>query len=83
MRKLALRKSAYKTVLALCALLCAQHSHGFEWMDNSLSYRYGTQFREPFNSQDITKNIVNFTHADGYKYGTNFLSVDYLDVGQQ
>jgi nucleoside-specific outer membrane channel protein Tsx len=43
-----------------------------------VSYRYGTRFREPFNPQDIAKNIVNFTHADGYAYGTNFLSVDYL-----
>jgi len=48
-------------VRAICALLCAQHSRGFGWIDNSLSYKYGAQFCEPFNSQDITKNIVNFT----------------------
>jgi len=78
MRKASLRKSACISALAVCALLFAQQSHGFDWMDNSLSYRYGSQFREPFNTRDIAKSIVNFTHADGYKYGTNFLSVDYL-----
>jgi len=67
-----------KAALALCALLCSQESRGFDWIDNAASYRYGTRFREPFNPQDIAKNIVNFTHADGYTYGTNFLSVDYL-----
>jgi nucleoside-specific outer membrane channel protein Tsx len=49
-----------------------------EWSDTSISYRYGTKFHEPFNTQDITKSIVNFTHASGYKYGTNFFSIDYL-----
>ena len=49
-----------------------------DWSDNSIGYRYGTKFAEPFNTQDITKNIINFQHASGYKYGTNFLNVDLL-----
>ena len=48
------------------------------WSDNSISWRYGNQFREPFNNQDISKNIISLTHADGYKYGSNFLNVDEL-----
>jgi hypothetical protein len=49
-----------------------------DWSDNSIGYRYGTKFAEPFNTQDIAKSIVNFQHASGYKYGTNFLNVDLL-----
>ncbi|WP_394789251.1 outer envelope protein [Rhodoferax sp.] len=49
-----------------------------EWSDTSIGYRYGDSFREPFNSQDISKNIVNITHASGYKYGSNFLNLDIL-----
>ena len=56
-----------------------------EWSDNSISYLYGTRFREsyvPFNRNlpevSIKKNIFNFTHVSGYKYGGNLFSVDFL-----
>ncbi len=57
---------------------CSLSAHAADWSDNSIGYRYGTHFAEPFNTQDISKNIVNFQHASGYKYGTNFLNVDLL-----
>ena len=49
-----------------------------EWSDTSIGYRYGTKFREPFNTQNISKNIVDLQHASGYKYGINFFNVDFL-----
>ena len=49
-----------------------------DWSDTSIGYRYGTKFREPFNAQDISKNIVDLQHVSGYKYGTNFFNVDFL-----
>jgi hypothetical protein len=49
-----------------------------EWSDTAISYRYGTEFREPFNNQDIIKNIFALTHASGYAYGQNFVNVDFL-----
>lgn len=49
-----------------------------DWSDNSISWRYGNKFREPFNNQDISKNICSFVHADGYQYGSNFLVIDEL-----
>lgn len=65
--------------IALASLsLASSVSHAFEWSDTSIGWRYGTKFQEPYNGQDITKNIFNFTHADGFKYGTNFLNVDLL-----
>lgn len=62
-------------VLALLATCTAQAA---DWSDTSLSYRYGTKFAEPFNNNDITKNIVNLSSVSGYKYGKNFFSVDLL-----
>jgi hypothetical protein len=56
-----------------------------DWSDTSIGWRYGTQFHEPFNNKpgttegtDISKNIINFTHVSGYKYGSNFFNIDFL-----
>lgn len=62
--------------VALASLGCA--AQALEWSDNSVSYRYGTRFAEPYISDPIAKNIVSFTHVDGYKYGTNFFTADAL-----
>jgi hypothetical protein len=59
-------------------LLATSQSHAVEWSDTFIGYRWGTQFREPANTQDIKKNIFSLTHADGYKYGSNFFTVDML-----
>jgi hypothetical protein len=48
------------------------------WSDTSIGWRAGSAYREPFNTQNISKNILNFQHAGGYKYGTNFFNVDFL-----
>ena len=50
-----------------------------DWSDTSVSWRYGSDFREPFNPADIKKNIFALTHASGYKYGSNFFNVDLLN----
>ncbi len=49
-----------------------------EWSDTSIGWRYGTRFREPVDSEDISKNILDFQHASGYKYGVNFFNIDLL-----
>jgi nucleoside-specific outer membrane channel protein Tsx len=49
-----------------------------DWSDNSISYLYGTRFAEPGINGPITKNIVEFAHSDGYKYGSNFFDVQAL-----
>jgi hypothetical protein len=48
------------------------------WSDTSVGYRYGTKFGEPFGSNDIHKHIFNFTYVGSYKYGINFINVDFL-----
>nr|WP_310331833.1 outer envelope protein [Roseateles asaccharophilus] len=61
-------------MLAGCGL-CTQAA---DWSDTAIGYRHGTQFREPFNASDIKKDIFFLTHANGYKYGSNFFNVDFL-----
>ncbi|MDY7576902.1 outer envelope protein [Herbaspirillum sp. RTI4] len=74
--------SAFKFGVSLFAagviLAAATPASAEEWSDTSIGYRYGTKFAEPFNGNDISKNIINFTHVGGYKYGTNFINLDLL-----
>lgn len=60
------------------AVLAAGPLQAADWSDTSLGYRYGNQFAEPFNPNDIAKNIFNLNHASGYKYGSNFFNADFL-----
>ena len=55
-----------------------QAANAAEWSDTSVGWRYGTKFAEPFETNDIHKNILDFQHASGYKYGTNFFNIDLL-----
>ena len=68
-----------KNKLALVALAAAAVSaQAADWSDTALTYRQGSQYAEPFNTKDISKNILGLTHASGYKYGSNFFNVDFL-----
>lgn len=75
MTHVSMKRAAAVAVISATALASAQAA---DWSDTSIGYRYGSQFAEPFNPQDISKNIVNLTHASGYKYGSNFVNVDLL-----
>jgi hypothetical protein len=72
----ALRHLTLCAAAALAAL--APAAHAADWSDTSLGYRYGNSFAEPFNTQDIAKNILNLNHVSGYKYGSNFFNADML-----
>lgn len=67
-----------RLALSIALAACGSAAQAAEWSDTSIGYRYGTTFGEPFNKEDIAKNIFNLTHVSGYKYGTNFLNVDML-----
>ena len=66
------------SVAVVGLLLTAGAASAQIFQDNVLEYRYGTTFREPTNPLDIAKSIINYTHVDGYRWGSNFLSIDYL-----
>jgi nucleoside-specific outer membrane channel protein Tsx len=67
-----------RTALAACLVTGALSAHAADWSDTSISWRYGTKFAEPYNSEDISKHVFNISNVSGYKYGKNFVSVDLL-----
>ncbi|MFM2120270.1 MAG: hypothetical protein RL722_1738 [Pseudomonadota bacterium] len=67
-----------KISLAALLAVAAVAAQAADWSDTSIGFRTGSKYHEPFNTQDISKDIVNFTHASGYKYGSNFFNVDLL-----
>lgn len=64
-------------VMALAAGF-ASAGQAADWSNTSLAYRTGSRFAEPFNKEDIRKDILQLTHASGYAYGTNFFNLDVL-----
>jgi nucleoside-specific outer membrane channel protein Tsx len=71
--KSVIRAASFLMLAAACA-----HAGAADWSSTAISVRHGDKFAEPFNSQDISKNIVALTHVSGYKYGVNFFNVDML-----
>ncbi|MHB1374421.1 MAG: hypothetical protein ACYC5W_07245 [Thauera sp.] len=66
-----------KTLAVAGALLAAPAvSQAATWSDTFIGYRYGTDFREPNNTKDVEKHILQFTHASGYSVGQNFVNLD-------
>lgn len=70
----------FKKAMIVGAALAAAglSAHAADWSDTSIGYRYGSHFAEPYNNEDIAKNVFNLTHVSGYKYGSNFFNVDML-----
>lgn len=69
-------KKMMQGAAALIALVGAGESMALEWMSNSVGFRYGQQFTNPNNPDKFAKRIYSFTHADGYRYGSNFFNLD-------
>lgn len=65
------------TVLTL-ASVASSAAMAADWSDTSMGISYGSDYREPGVNGDIAKTVLNLTHASGYKYGSNFFSVDIL-----
>lgn len=55
----------------LFTLLTFAQAHALQWQDNSISYTYSNQFTEPGISRKISKHIVEYVHANGYRLGNN------------
>lgn len=64
-------------------------AYAADWSDTSVGWSYGNDYHEPsvLNEKgepaQIGKNVISFTHIDGYKYGTNFFDVDMLPSNSQ
>ncbi|MES2070484.1 MAG: outer envelope protein [Pseudomonadota bacterium] len=72
------KKHGVQAVLCGLATFGLVQAQAAEWSDTAISWRHGNSYAEPFNPQDISKNIFALTHVSGYKYGTNFFNVDML-----
>lgn len=65
-------------IIGAMVLGSSANLHAADWSDTSIGWRYGTQFAEPYEGNNIAKNILSLTHVSGYKYGTNFFNADLL-----
>src|SRR5260370_35153127 len=77
-RKLAAGLSGGVVLLGLAFGAGMNAATAADWSDTSIGWRYGTKFREPVDPDNISKNIIDFQHASGYKYGVNFFNIDLL-----
>lgn len=83
-----------KKLLCLAAatsgLLLTSNAHAFDWADDTISWWYGPYFRMPGstspshpNGNNVGMNNIEFTHTDGFKYGTNFFDALLLISNRQ
>ncbi|WP_417583691.1 hypothetical protein [Nitrincola sp.] len=66
------------SVMTLTAGVISGQAQAFNWSDTFIGYRYGSEFTEPGNTNDIRKNVLTLGHASGYDYGQNFFNLDML-----
>jgi hypothetical protein len=62
--------------LALAATLLGGAAQAGESSDNALNWRVGNAYREPFNPNEIRKNIFALSHASSDKDDGNFFNLD-------
>ncbi|HQR86256.1 MAG TPA: outer envelope protein [Limnohabitans sp.] len=67
-----------KNIALVLLAAMAAGAQAADWSDTSINYRHGNKYAEPFNANDISKNIIGLNHASGYKYGSNFFNADLL-----
>ena len=67
----------------LAALTTATPALALDWVSNEIQYLQSDHYREPFNGQDVSKQIITLQHASGYSLGRNFAFVDILKSGNQ
>lgn len=65
-------------ILILTIFFDSKKANAFDWSTTELHYQYGN-LEAPFRGgRDSPTNILTFQHADGWKYGDNFIFVDFL-----
>ncbi len=70
-----------RLLLASAAVLlvaAAPKAPAADWTDLFVGYRYCYHVNDPSIDHDIIKNVVQFTTANRYSLGSNFLNVDVL-----
>ena len=67
------RSTGHKAVVATlyAAVAFSANAHALQWQDNSISYTTSNQFTEPGVAKKVTKHIIEYVHANGYRLGNN------------
>ncbi|MCV2217189.1 outer membrane protein OmpK [Thauera sp. Sel9] len=66
-----------KTLAIVCAFAALPAvAQAATWSDTFIGYRYGTDFREPNNTEKVRKHVLQLTHASGYSIGQHFVNLD-------
>ena len=71
-------KTTLICLVALCLLLGATAAPAADWSDLFVGWRYCYHVYDPNIDPPIIKNVVQFTAANRYSLGSNFLNVDVL-----
>ena len=71
-----IRSNTLKILITACCSIGS--AHAVDWSDTFIGYRYGEQFREPNNPNEIAKHVLQLGHVNGYSLGQNFINLDIL-----
>jgi hypothetical protein len=58
--------------------LAARQPSFFSFSDTQVSYWHEFTGAEPGIAFPVSKNVVSLTHFDEWRYGTNFVNIDFL-----
>ena len=71
-------------ILAPVALFpCQSFAWGIEFQDTYLSLRYLPEDKQPGYEKNANEVAGNISYANGWTYGSNFVSLDFEDFGHQ
>ena len=68
----------FAPLVAAALVVASGSAAAADFSDTWIGYRRSNQYSEPGISADVPKNIFTLGHFSGYKYGTNFFTVDLL-----
>jgi hypothetical protein len=71
-------KLTFSSLIAAGLIAASGSALAADFSDTWLGYRRSNSYMDPGIKSDIPKNIYTFGHFSGYKYGSNFFSIDVL-----
>ena len=71
-------KPKFASLIAAGLIAATGSALAADFSDTWLGYRRSNSYTEPGIAVDVPKNTYTLGHFSGYKYGTNFFSVDIL-----
>lgn len=79
-------KQAYRYLIAACGLsffYAAPAAAEIQWSDTDVSVRYLWQDKQPGYAGNVPFAALNIAYANGWTYGSNFVSLDIENIGHQ